>query len=228
MNDKNEMCAQRKSFAFYSSFKDAIGDMSDADKLSVYESITDFAFFGIEPTELTPIGRLAWKLIRPQLAASMKRYDTSVENGRKGAKYGKLGGAPKGNNNARKTTPESTPKTTPEDNPKNNPLNHNLNDNHNLNENGGYKGDKVATKRAAFVAPTRDDIIAYGEEEGLRNVDPDVFMNHYEAIGWQMGKTPIKDWRAAARGWNARQNEFTHNKKQTNYETRPKYDSNFD
>ncbi|NBJ08104.1 hypothetical protein D1647_18270 [Alistipes sp. Z76] len=110
MNDKNEMCAQRKSFAFYSSFKDAIGDMSDADKLSVYESITDFAFFGIEPTELTPIGRLAWKLIRPQLAASMKRYDTSVENGRKGAKYGKLGGAPKGNNNARKTTPESTPK----------------------------------------------------------------------------------------------------------------------
>ena len=79
MNDKNEMCAQRKSFAFYSSFKDAIGDMSDADKLSVYESITDFAFFGIEPTELTPIGRLAWKLIRPQLAASMKRYDTSVE-----------------------------------------------------------------------------------------------------------------------------------------------------
>ncbi len=29
MNDKNEMCAQRKSFAFYSSFKDAIGDMSD-------------------------------------------------------------------------------------------------------------------------------------------------------------------------------------------------------
>ena len=59
MNDKNEMCAQRKSFAFYSSFKDAIGDMSDADKLSVYESITDFAFFGIEPTELTPIVRLA-------------------------------------------------------------------------------------------------------------------------------------------------------------------------
>ena len=51
-----------------------------------------------------------------------------MKNGRKGAKYGKLGGAPKGNNNARKTTPESTPKTTPEDNPKNNPLNHNLND----------------------------------------------------------------------------------------------------
>lgn len=121
MNDKNEMCAQRKSFAFYSSFKDAIGDMSDADKLSVYESITDFAFFGIEPTELTPIGRLAWKLIRPQLAASMKRYDTSVENGRKGAKYGKLGGAPKGTimhgkqpqNQPQKQPQRTTPKTTP-------------------------------------------------------------------------------------------------------------------
>ena len=34
----------RKTFAFYWSFKDAIRDMPDADKLAVYEAITDFAF----------------------------------------------------------------------------------------------------------------------------------------------------------------------------------------
>ena len=34
----------------------------------------------------------------------------SVENGKKGAEYGKLGGAPKGNQNARKNNPQSTPK----------------------------------------------------------------------------------------------------------------------
>ena len=31
----------RKTFAFYWSFKDAIRDMPDADKLAVYEAITD-------------------------------------------------------------------------------------------------------------------------------------------------------------------------------------------
>ena len=34
----------------------------------------------------------------------------SVENGKKGAEFGKLGGAPKGNQNARKNNPQSTPK----------------------------------------------------------------------------------------------------------------------
>lgn len=34
----------RKTFAFYWSFKDAIRDMPDADKLAVYEAITDLHF----------------------------------------------------------------------------------------------------------------------------------------------------------------------------------------
>ena len=50
----------RKTFAFYWSFKDAIRDMPDADKLAVYEAITDFAFFGVDPDGLSPVGRLAW------------------------------------------------------------------------------------------------------------------------------------------------------------------------
>ena len=82
----------RKTFAFYWSFKDAIRDMPDADKLAVYEAITDFAFFGVDPDGLSPVGRLAWKLIRPQLEASIRRYDACRNNGLKGAEYGKNGG----------------------------------------------------------------------------------------------------------------------------------------
>lgn len=107
----------RKTFAFYWSFKDAIRDMPDADKLAVYEAITDFAFFGVDPDGLSPVGRLAWKLIRPQLEASIRRYDACRNNGLKGAEYGKNGGAPKGNQNARKQPQRDNPRGQPQKQP---------------------------------------------------------------------------------------------------------------
>ena len=50
------------------------------------------------------------ELVNPNLYSDCKRYEASVENGKKGAEFGKLGGAPKGNQNARKNNPQSTPK----------------------------------------------------------------------------------------------------------------------
>ncbi len=84
---------------------------------------------------------------------------------------------------------------------------------------------KVATKRAAFVAPTRDALCAYVEEKGLKYVIPDEFIDHYEANGWRVGKSPMEDWQAAARNWNARHNEFTNNKNTMHHETRPRYEA---
>lgn len=84
---------------------------------------------------------------------------------------------------------------------------------------------KVATKRAAFVAPTRDALRAYVEEKGLKYVIPDEFIDHYESNGWRVGKSPMKDWQAAARNWNARHNEFTNNKDTMHHETRPRYEA---
>lgn len=130
----------RKSFAFYWSFKDAISGMPDADKLATYEAITDFAFLGTEPADMTPIGPLAWKLIRPQLEASIRRYDKCVSNGAKGKEFGKLGGRP---------PKDKTPEETPEHNPKENPLNHNQNHNENHNENHNLNDNLSSRVREA-------------------------------------------------------------------------------
>ena len=60
----------------------------------------------------------------------------SVENGKKGAEFGKLGGAPKGNQNARKNNPQSTPKQ-----PLDVDVNADVEENVNENEEVNVKGD---------------------------------------------------------------------------------------
>ena len=54
-------------------------------------------------------------MARPNLDAARRRYETSVVNGKKGAEFGKLGGAPKGNQNARKKQHLNQPQKQPLD-----------------------------------------------------------------------------------------------------------------
>ncbi len=55
-----------------------------------------------------------------------------------------------------------------------------------------------------FVPPKIPEIREYIAQLADCNVDPVAFWNHYEAVGWRVGKSPMKDWRAAVRTWNLR------------------------
>lgn len=99
----------RNSFVFYRSFKESISNLSDKEKLIMYEAITDFALDMKEPT-LTGFPQSLFTLIRPVLEANLKRW----RNGCKGGEFGKYGGAPKGNKNAvKEKQPLNNGKTTP-------------------------------------------------------------------------------------------------------------------
>lgn len=54
--------------------------------------------------------------------------------------------------------------------------------------------------------PTYEEIEAYANERSS-NVNIDKFYDHYSAVGWMMGKTPIKDWKAAFRKWEQTEKE---------------------
>lgn len=56
-----------------------------------------------------------------------------------------------------------------------------------------------------FTKPTIPEIREYCESFDTCTVDPAKFWNHYEAVGWKVGKSPMKDWKAAVRGWNLRE-----------------------
>lgn len=51
-----------------------------------------------------------------------------------------------------------------------------------------------------FKKPTVEEVAAYCGKRN-NNVDPQRFWDFYEAKGWKIGKSPMKDWRACIRTW---------------------------
>ncbi|MCD7770410.1 MAG: DUF6291 domain-containing protein [Oscillospiraceae bacterium] len=53
---------------------------------------------------------------------------------------------------------------------------------------------------AAGMPPSLEEVRAYCAENQLP-VSAEAFYYHYETVGWKVGKTPIRDWKAAVHKW---------------------------
>ena len=73
-----------------------------------------------------------------------------------------------------------------------------------LKEKKGKESNKeilsYESKERTFVPPTVDEVRAYCEERH-NGIDPERFVSSYERKGWVVGKTRMKDWKAAVRYW---------------------------
>ena len=56
-----------------------------------------------------------------------------------------------------------------------------------------------------IYTPTLEDVKNYCLER-KNKVDPDKWHSWYTANGWKVGKNPMKDWRAAVRTWENKEN----------------------
>lgn len=65
------------------------------------------------------------------------------------------------------------------------------------------KADKPPT-RHRFTPPTADEVREYCLSKGYA-VDPDRFVDYYTSNGWIVGKTKMKDWKAAVRTWSGKE-----------------------
>lgn len=59
-------------------------------------------------------------------------------------------------------------------------------------------------KRKRFTVPTVEEVDAYAKEKGYAGFSAQRFVDYYESKGWVVGKSPMKDWKAAVRGWASR------------------------
>lgn len=60
------------------------------------------------------------------------------------------------------------------------------------------------TRSKRFVPPSVDEVREYCQERG-NSVDPQRFVDYYSSNGWMVGKTKMKDWKAAVRTWEQRE-----------------------
>lgn len=206
---------ERQFTPFFVSFEEAINDLDDKDvQLSLYRAIVRYGLYGEVP-ELSGIAATLWRLILPALQSNRKQFIN-----------GSSGGAPKGNQNARKTTqkqPNDNPKTSLKDKDKD--KDKDINKLSNESKESADKPRRVASKRPAFVAPSLEIVKDYFSTIKGGDTDAECFHDHFTANGWKVsGKSSMKDWKAAARNWMRRKSEFsTTPQKQTNHETKRIY-----
>lgn len=186
----------RDTFIFYRSFKESMNDLSDTDKLLMYEAIADYSLDLKEPA-LSGFPKALFSLIRPILDANIQRW----KNGRKG-------GAPIGNINAKKTTEKqpknnrnSTEKQPNKDKDVNKDKEYNIK---NKDVNVEDKSSMSVDKSTRFVPPTLLDVQKFIFEKGY-TINASAFVDFYESKGWMIGKNKMKDWKAAVRTWQRKE-----------------------
>ena len=65
------------------------------------------------------------------------------------------------------------------------------------NDNDSVNGKKRSNK---FIIPTLQEVQTYCMER-KNKIDPESFIDHYQAKGWIVGKSKMKDWKACVRTW---------------------------
>jgi hypothetical protein len=91
---------ERNGFVFLKTFNEAIEDLETEDKCFMLEAIINYGLYSIEPSITKGYLKGIWKLISSTIDVTSRKYDSSVENGKKG------GRPKKPNNNPSRTQVE--------------------------------------------------------------------------------------------------------------------------
>ena len=173
---------KKESFVFYRSFYEALVGLDDKVKLEIFNSICELALNNKE-IETTGIATNIFTLIKPQINANNERY----ENGKKGAKFGKLGGRPKR---------EKNPSGVFDENPKETP-------NVNVNENDNVNVNVCVSDNTQQNTHTLDQIFSFAKENFEKYNQNDLkkscekYFEYYEEKNWE----GVKNWKSKLKLW---------------------------
>lgn len=74
--------------------------------------------------------------------------------------------------------------------------------------------DKPVQRSRKFVKPSLDEVKSYCAERN-NGIDPEQWYDHYQSNGWMVGKTHMKDWKAAIRTWERRNKNSSNSESHT-------------
>jgi len=216
----------RDSFIFYRSFFSATKCLNQAEKSQLFDAICSYALDN-EVGELNGTALGMFELIKPQLDANRKRFQNGCIKKQKISKT-----EAKQKQKISKTEANVNDNVNLNDNVNVNQecKSESINDisNLNLNNNIIKQDDNIKNKR--FIKPTIQELISFCNEFAL-NIDPQQFIDYYDANGWKINKNPMKDWQATARNWHRRNADKITTTKKSNIvdpmDFKPSYDYDF-
>lgn len=159
-----------ESMVFYRSFYEALKLLpTDEDKFKALTSMIELGLDGIDNMPNSPASAVVYVMAKPQILANVERREVA-----------KRGGAPKGNQNARKKQPKTTETTDGcfENNKKQPNVNDNANDNDNVNDNDNandyyYKGTDVVVDDFTLIKMFVDN---FGRQPSKFEIDRTMWM----------------------------------------------------
>ena len=180
----------RKSLLLYTDNLNVLDVLTDEQAGVLFKAIRA-KVMGTPLPDMDGMTRVAFCGIEAALDRDAEKYkricERNAQNGRKGGRPKKTQDNPEnpvGNLETQKT----------QTNPKNPTKADNDNDNDNDND------INIRAKRKRFTKPTVEEVRAYCEQR-KNGIDPERFINFYEAKDWMIGKNRMKDWKAAVRTW---------------------------
>ena len=187
---------ERKQFTWYRSYYDALKELPAEEFRDIVLAVCAYALDGEEP-ELSGVARAIFTLIRPTLEVGRSKAEnrsraeqTSISAEQTGNKPEQTKNKPEQTQNKRKQTgnkPEQTRKEKEKEKER-----------EKESENDSYCSPPPPSGPKRFVPPTLAEVQSYVAQR-QSPVDPQGFIDFYASKGWMVGKTPMKDWKAACR-----------------------------
>lgn len=187
---------ERKQFTWYRSYYDALKEIPAEEFRAIVLAVCAYALDGEEP-ELSGVARAIFTLIRPTLEVGRSKAEnrsrteqTSISAEQTGNRPEQTKNKPEQTENKRKQTgnkPEQTRKEKEKEKER-----------EKESENDSYCSPPPPSGPKRFVPPTLAEVQSYVAQR-QSPVDPQGFIDFYASKGWMVGKTPMKDWKAACR-----------------------------
>ena len=187
---------ERKQFTWYRSYYDALKEIPAEEFRAIVLAVCAYALDGEEP-ELSGVARAIFTLIRPTLEVGRSKAEnrsraeqTSLSAEQTDNKREQAENKRKQTDNKRKQTdnkPEQTRKEKEKEKER-----------EKESENDSYCSPPPPPGSKRFGPPPLAEVQSYVAER-QSPVDPQGFIDFYASKGWMVGKTPMKDWKAACR-----------------------------
>ena len=187
------MAAGKKSFVLYHDIRTPLELLTDEQRGKLFIALLNYSEYGELP-DFDGALLMAFAFIRTSLDRDAEAW---AEKRAKRAEAGRSGGLAKAANasNASSSKQNVANLAVPVPVSVSVPVPVNVNT---PNTSVGRETADKPPRAARFTPPTLAEVQAYVSER-QSPVDPQGFLDFYAAKGWLVGKTPMKDWKAACR-----------------------------